>query len=405
VDLAARAFAPYGLTVAQGGAAGHEQKGGAIEPGAVLGVRLAGGDVDMTAIGTVTWVDGDKVHGWGHPFFQMGDVEMPLVTGYIHAVVPSEMISFKLGSSADVVGTITNDRRSGIAGRLGVMPRLTQVAMTVRESGDTEHYHYEVVRDRNLTPVLVGLVSSNSISAREAGVGPETVHFKQHLVLDDGRETTLDTVFAGDQLLSQTVDLLSQAASVIVSNPFEDVAIDRIDADVSYEPGVQATFLRSATLDDNSPEPGDELRGSYVLRDYRGAESTHRFRIQLPENAREGRYLLLVADASTAERYEAERDPRAYQPRSLDELLQRIDHLKRTDALHIQLYRQSKGVLLDGRPLADLPPSRLAVMRAPSRSGNEAVLPAEIVYQEQVPLGKFVQGAQTILFEVRKEKW
>jgi hypothetical protein len=250
----------------------------------------------------------------------------------------------------------------------------------------------------------VGLVSANSISAREGGVAPETVHFKQHLVLDDGRETTLETVFAGDQLLSQTVDLLSQAASVIVTNPFQEVMIDKIDAEIDYEPGIQATFLREATLSDDTPEPGDDLRGTYVLRDYRGEESTHSFRIRLPESAREGRYLLLVADASTAEQYEAERDPRAYQPRSVDELLARIKRLKRTDELHIHLYRQSKGVLLDGRPLADLPPSRLSVMRAPSRSGNAAVLPAEIVYQERVPLGKFVQGAQTILFEVRKEK-
>ena len=124
----------------------------------------------------------------------------------------------------------------------------------------------------------------------------------------------------------------------------------------------------------------------------------------MPKDAREGRYLLLLADASTAEQYEAERDPRSYRPQSLNEWLARIRRLKRTDELHLHLYRQSKGVLLDGRPLADLPPSHLSVMRGASRSGIADELPAEIVYREDIPLGRFLQGAHTILFEVRKEK-
>jgi hypothetical protein len=314
----------------------------------------------------------------------------------------SEAISFKLASGADVLGTITNDRRSGIAGRLGVMPHLTQMELAVTENGETERYHYEIVRDKNLGPVLVGLVSANSISAREGGVSEETVRFKQHLVLDDGRDTVVETVFAGDQTLSQTVDLLSQAASVIVSNPFEEVAIAKIEAEITYEPASAAPSPPPPRR--RHAEPGDNLRGSYVLRDWRGEVSTHRFDIPIPATAREGRYLLLLADASTAEQFESERDPRSYRPQSLDELLARIRRLKRTDQLHMHLYRQSKGILLDGRPLADLPPSRLSVMRGASRSGSADDLPAEIVYQKDLPLGKYLQGAQTILFQVRKEK-
>ena len=92
----------------------------------MIGVRLAGGDVNMTGLGTVTWLEGDRVHAWGHPFFQIGDVEMPLVSGYVHTIVPSSALSFKLGSGAEIVGTATGDRRSGIFGRLGVEPRLTE---------------------------------------------------------------------------------------------------------------------------------------------------------------------------------------------------------------------------------------------------------------------------------------
>jgi hypothetical protein len=252
--------------------------------------------------------------------------------------------------------------------------------------------------------VLVGLVAANSLLAREGGIAEETIRFRQRLVLDDGRDTVVETLFTGDQTLSQIVDLLSQATRVLASNPFEDVAVDRIEAEIVSEPGIRAAFLTEIALDDDSPEPGDTLAGTFLLRDWRGGESRHRFRVPVPEDAREGRYLLLLADASTAEQYEAERDPRSYQPRTLDEMLARIRRLARTDALHVHLYRQSKGVQLGGRPLADLPPSALSVMEGVSRSGAAEELPAEIVHREEIPFGKFIQGAHTILFEVRREK-
>lgn len=404
VSLAAGMLAPWGFTVTEGGTAGHTQKGGAIEAGATLGVRLADGDVDMTAIGTVTWVDGDRVLGWGHPFLQAGDVEMPLVNGYIHTVVPSQSFSFKMGSGGDVVGTITNDRRSGISGRLGVMPRLTDFALTVAAEGGTRAYHYRILRDRNLGPTLVGLVASSSLLATEGSVADRTIRFKQHLVLDDGRDTNVETMFTGEQTLEQITQLLSQATAALAQNPFEDVRVDRIDAEITLEPGIKAAFLTEASLDDDTPRPGDTLTGTYVMRDYRGGTTRHRFRIPLPETAREGRYLLLLADASTAEEFESERDPRSYRPESLDELLARIRRLARTDAVHVHLYRQSQGVQIEGRPLADLPPSAMAVMGGAARSGIAEELPAEIVHRETLAVGKYVQGAHTILFEVRKEK-
>jgi len=404
VDLAAERFAPFGFSVSEGGTAGRTQQGGAIEPGATLCVRLAGGDVDVTAIGAVTWVDGDRVYGWGHPFFQMGEVELPLVTGYIHAVVPSQAISFKLGSGAETVGTITSDRRSGIAGRLGVMPHLTRFDLTVTRDGRPEKFRYELVRGAEIGPALVGMVAANSLLARGGNVAEETIRFRQRLVLDDGRDTVVETMFTGDQTVGQIVDLLSQATRVLAANPFEDVAVDRIEAEIDVQPGVKAAFLTEASLDHDTPRPGDALTGTYVLRDWRGAESRHRFRLDLPKDAREGRYLLLLSDAASAEQYEAERDPRSFQPRTLDELLDRIRRLARTDVVHVHLYRQSKGVQLDGRPLADLPPSVLSVMGGASRSGIVQELPAEIVRREEIEVGKFIQGGHSILFEVEKEK-
>ncbi len=404
VDLASELFAPWGFTVTSGGGSGAVGEGGALEPGATLGVRLAGGDVNMTAIGTVTWVDEERIHAFGHPLFQMGDVEMPMVTGTIHAIIPSLMISFKLGSGADVVGTLTDDRRSGVFGRLGREPKLTRFDLEVVREGESQHFGYDLVRHPNLGPTLVGLTATNSILSRAGTLAEETVRYEQRVLLDDGRETTVRTLITGESTLGGIAQALAEVTGVILTNPFEEVAIDRIEARLTYEAGTRLAFLTEVAIDDESPEPGDTIRGRYTIRDWRGRESRHEFAIPLPADAREGRYLLLVADANTARQYEAERDPRSFTPRSLDEYLERLGALRQPDDIHIHLYRSSPGVLIDGRPLPDLPPSVIAVMRGTSRSGVQEDLPAEIVHEARIPAGRFIQGGHSLLLEVRKEK-
>ena len=45
-----------------------------LEPGSSIGVELVKGDINLGAIGTVTWTDDDgKILAFGHPFLQNGN--------------------------------------------------------------------------------------------------------------------------------------------------------------------------------------------------------------------------------------------------------------------------------------------------------------------------------------------
>src|SRR5690606_37766781 len=70
-----------GLVPVQGGAATEkirENINAKIEPGGAMAVGLITGDVSMTAVGTVTAVVDNRVYGFGHPFFSIGNCEFPL---------------------------------------------------------------------------------------------------------------------------------------------------------------------------------------------------------------------------------------------------------------------------------------------------------------------------------------
>src|SRR5262249_53544827 len=104
VPLAASGFSPRALSfladrlrllgmvpMAGGAAQAHiirEEGDKPLVPGAPLSVAMVTGDFDLSSIGTVTHVEGDRVYGFGHPMFDLGACEFPMMTGYIHTVYP-----------------------------------------------------------------------------------------------------------------------------------------------------------------------------------------------------------------------------------------------------------------------------------------------------------------------------
>src|ERR1700759_4734569 len=79
------ALRPYGIVPMRSGGGGVSKLPLAdqtrIVPGSAIGVQLIRGDMNATAIGTVTWVSGDTLVAFGHPMFGVGEVNLPMVTG------------------------------------------------------------------------------------------------------------------------------------------------------------------------------------------------------------------------------------------------------------------------------------------------------------------------------------
>ena len=106
----------------------------ALAPGDAIGVALMSGDFSMGATGTVTQVDGDRVYAFGHPLYNLGPTAFPMTRADVIAVLPSLATSSKIASLGAVVGTISQDRATAIAGRLGAAPTLVPVTVTLTSS-------------------------------------------------------------------------------------------------------------------------------------------------------------------------------------------------------------------------------------------------------------------------------
>ena len=97
------ALAPFHFDVLAGGGAGASSgnplaKDANLNPGASVGVALAQGDVDITAIGTVTYRDGNRLLLFGHPLADLGPIDAAMTTSYVVDVYPSYQDSVKIGA-------------------------------------------------------------------------------------------------------------------------------------------------------------------------------------------------------------------------------------------------------------------------------------------------------------------
>src|SRR5688572_28308727 len=128
-DLVSRMFRDAGFSPVASGTGGgtlsaelRAAMAGPLREGDAVGVSLVSGDFEMGATGTITHIDGNKVYGFGHPFFNLGPSQLPMTRAYVHMMLPSLASSFKISSMGEVIGTMQQDRPTAIAGTIGAMP-------------------------------------------------------------------------------------------------------------------------------------------------------------------------------------------------------------------------------------------------------------------------------------------
>ncbi len=100
-------------SLARGAAGKGEEEKLTLVPGSAMAVGLVVGDVQVTALGTVTAIDGDRVYALGHPFLQLGRCDLPLLGASIQTVLPLQSASVKLGSPLGRVGRVDADVSTG----------------------------------------------------------------------------------------------------------------------------------------------------------------------------------------------------------------------------------------------------------------------------------------------------
>jgi hypothetical protein len=403
-----------GLVPVQGGAASgkiaEEEKDTPLVPGGPLAVALVTGDFDLSGIGTVTHIEGNRVYGWGHPFFGLGTCEFPLMTGYIHTIYPRQSVSFKMGSPLRTVGVINADVSTCIAGWLERKPDLVPVRMTIhREPGtSTKTFHVEVVRQPSLLSTLVYTVLTNSVDM-EGDLPEELTAELQTRIEVEGRgpvvlhDTFSGSSYSGGRAPQALYNEVAGVVNLLTYNAYKPVQIKRIDCETRIVAGRRTADIEAIELDSETYSPGETLKATVFIRPYKGLRQRLPVTLKLPADLPEGHYTATVFDDLSNARQELRDNPVLSNPQNLKQLFQALEvqtSAKRTN-LVVRVPVSDVGVAIDGKSLPSLPPSMVQILGNSRRTGAQAVGGALVSRQ---PTDWVVQGSESVRFTVTKNK-
>lgn len=366
-------FEPAGFLVTPGGRVpAAEAKAPVIGPGSAIAVDIMRGDVNMSAIGTVTWCDGDRLLLFGHPFFQAGEVRLPLSSARIVTVLASLYDSFKLGMAATPVGVATQDRRPAVAGRLGGTAHLMPFTVRVESAaGAAKTYTFACVEDRTLLPQLVATASMNSLLESGGSGGLQTVDATLE-VWKNGRSFSIVDRHAGEAPFNDAAAGIAGPLRWLMGSSFASWRPDSLRIAFGVQPGRDEWTLRSLALAAAAVRPGSRARVRAEVERWRGERRVLEFDLDVPANLPPGRYSLWAGGGDEFDRLGATRQPGRYRPTSFEDGVRRLVALKPSTALYAALWARGASVTADGEDYADLPLSTLALL-APPQSVNARV--------------------------------
>jgi hypothetical protein len=358
-----------GWIAAPAGSSGESQVPGAksqaknepVRPGSSLSTVLLSGDMLLAATGTVTWVEGDSVLAFGHPFLSMGPIEMPMARADVLTVLPSVYRSFKFADSGPVFGSVTQDRSTGILGTVG--SRAKMVPITVRISSDEvpiQTYRFEAVHNSMLTPVLAAIAIDNVLTTLEKRAGERTLVWKSSIRTPE-RNVRWDTVFSGLAAREDAVTSLALLTNYLMANEFRDLPILGVDVEIAHSDRLQNGRIVNVEPGKERFRAGERIPVRIDVVDFRGGSRRVTLELDVPKDTPPGPLTVFVGDGNSATAYDLAVYPA--DPQSLDQVLDFLGRMRPPNSLNLIAYRRAPGAVVAGEPLAALPPSVAALLR------------------------------------------
>jgi len=364
-------------------------------PGSSVSVELARGDYSIAAAGTVTYRDGDRIYAFGHPFLSLGGADMPMTESSVVTVIPNTFNSFKLAVPGRMVGSISQDRATGIFGQLGHASRMIPVKLNLHTSrGQDEQFNFEVVSDEYLTPLLLNLTVFNSIAARERSVGEATISINGSISVDGQAPIAVQRRFSAVNAALMAAGSIAAPTQTLLSSGFDNVNIKGITIDVTSTEEKNAATLERISLDRTEVARGEKLEIEAYVRTDSGKQFIERIPVQIPDDAPSGQLTIMVGDGATLQESSSSK---SFVPRELKQLVDAINKTKKNDRLYLRLLRPAPGVVIGSNELPNLPPSVVATLNSERTSGGYTSLQLSQVYERELPAADFVITGQQVI--------
>jgi hypothetical protein len=371
-------------------------------------VQLIGGDLDASALGTVTYVDGNKILAFGHPLYNLGSVDYAMAKANVVAVVPSLENSFKLSNTDVLVGKFSQDRTGGTLGELGKMPQQIPLNVSLADVGEKEReFKLKIVNDKILGPYFTNVALMNLFMGEERSYGDLTLELEGDIYLDNGWSVHVEDLYSGnfDEPVTELAGLVTAISYFLGNNEFKAIGIHRIDLKVNIAEEVMTSLLEKVWLDKYEVSPGQNIQVKVYFRTYRREGSLQQeVSIPVPNLPSGSEFQLIIGDAASMAQIEMwQYRTQGIIPRNLNQLIRLLNNLRKNNRVYFKVIAPRSGLFLRGEELPNLPPTMKSMFTSPRAAASaptELTLSTLNEYQLAVPF--VFKGMAVVPIKIRK---
>jgi hypothetical protein len=388
-------------------AAGWQQS---LNPGESVAGVLVSGDMSITGLGTVTYNDGKRVLAFGHPFFNLGPVDMPMSKGEVLMVLSSSYQPNKMANATEIVGSLHQDRHSGIMGVLGLESPMIPVTVKVRSLGEKSEvrgekdFHFNVFQHQKWTPYLMMMTLFNSLSG-DNEFKDEATYRLSGTVEMEGRRLSLNTMQSSGEMPMPAPMMLAnwygEKFNRLYLNAVDTPDLKSVNVTVDLLPERRIATIENAWIGVADARPGDKLPVKVFLRPYRGDRIEKDFTITVPEGLSKGEHRIMLSDADTMNRLQT---MAGMLDRYIDvkQAVSIINQERTNNRLYVSMLENAPTAYYEDKMMPSLPPSILNVMQAGRASSRSIVMAPESATEHMsLPFDYVVSGSYALKFVVR----
>jgi hypothetical protein len=373
-----------------------------LQPGSMISVELMTGDMSVGADGTLTAIDGNKVYAFGHRFLDIGPTDLPFTRSEVLALLANLNTSFKISSGRELMGVISQDRDTAVAGSLGKRAAMVPLEIAVTsDAGRADIYRMQMVNDRLLSPYLLQMAVFSAIDSTTRQAGVSSVVVRGSIEFENRSDRVrLQNIYASDGSSAMAAAISTATPlSYLMQAGFDTLKIRRVSLTLQSFAAKKELDIGQVYLSRREVKPGDTIELMTQLDGENGVELTRSVKYKIPLGTAPGTLYFTVADGTQTSLAELKQII-AQTPSSPEQSISTVNRLRPSDKAYVRVWRAQPAYAVAGEELPDPPPSLALVLgstQSVSQNRNSKI--AEIV----IDAGEMmVSGSKTVQVEVKE---
>jgi hypothetical protein len=362
-------------------------------------IPLIRGDFEYSASGTVTYVNGNKVYMFGHPFFNLGTVDFPLHKAEVISVVPSYQTSFKITATRNPIGAVLQDRLSAVQADLDQTPYMIPIKVFLENRNRT--FNLEVVNHPLLTPILSSVSLDNIFSSEYKQFGFSSLRVKGTIFIENEKNIIIDDLFSGINASDEFGGLLLAINFFLMNNKDRTIKIQKMDFEIDGSERVSSTAIENVILDKQSFYPGELIDIRILLKNERGNEPVEQMQITAPNLKSGSEFYLMVAGKNEMVQFETKNIKTDYFPISLNTLIRAINNIRKNNRIYLKLMTPGEGIFIKGNEYSNLPISLQNVFSYNATSEDQSEMKFSTITEYQYPVPAVVTGVKLFKLKIK----